>query len=74
MATLKYQDENGNFVTITQYKVNDIQIVQTVGDSEDKVMSQKSVTDELEKLPPFIKDKDGNYILDGGTFIGNPKQ
>ncbi len=70
MATLKYQDENGNYVTISQYKVNDLQIVQTVGDSEEKVMSQKAVTDELNKIAPFISydAKHNAYVLNCGTF------
>ena len=71
MATLKYQDENGNYVTITQYKVNDLQIVQTVGDSDEKVMSQKSVTDELNKLVDFSqlpKTDDGSVIINCGKF------
>lgn len=70
MAFLKYTDKDGNIVAVSQYKVNDIQIVHQTGENEDKVMSQKSVTDELNKIIPFIKydaERD-TYILDCGTF------
>ena len=49
MAVLKYKDENGQFVTLTNYSVQPIVPVNTTGTSMSDVMSQKAVTDELNK-------------------------
>lgn len=68
MASIKYIDENGNVKTISQYKVNDIQIVQVEGENEDKVMSQKAVTDKFNELPTFERTPDGRFIINCGTF------
>ena len=49
MAVLKYKNGDGQFVTLTNYSVQPITPVQTTGDSLSDIMSQKAVTDELEK-------------------------
>ena len=49
MAVLKYKNEQGEFVTLTNYTVQPIIPVQTTGDSLSDVMSQKAVSDGLEK-------------------------
>lgn len=49
MAVLKYKNGEGQFVTLTNYTVQPITPVQTTGASMSDVMSQKAVTDELEK-------------------------
>lgn len=53
MATIKIVDENGNQTTLNQWKINDINIVQETGDSMDKVMSQKAVTQAINELKEF---------------------
>lgn len=53
MATIKIMDENGNQVAINKYLVNNINVVQSVGESEDDVMSQKAVTKAIEELKVF---------------------
>ncbi len=57
MAVLKYKDENGQFVTLTNYSVQPIVPVQTTGDSMSDIMSQKAVSDELGKK---VNDSDLN--------------
>jgi len=57
MAVLKYKDENGQFVTLTNYSVQPITPVQTTGTSLSDIMSQKAVTDELNKK---VNDSDLN--------------
>lgn len=58
MATIKIVDEYGNYKTINQYQVNDINIVQEIGEGIDKVMSQKAVTEALNDM----------LIIDGGEY------
>lgn len=50
MATIKIQDENGKQIAINKYLVNNINVVQSIGQSEDDVMSQKAVTKAIEEL------------------------
>lgn len=57
MAVLKYKDENGQFVTLTNYTVQPIVPVQTTGTSMSDIMSQKAVSDELNKK---VNDSDLN--------------
>lgn len=47
MAILKYTDKNGNIVAVNSYKINNVIVSQTTGQSTADVMSQKAVTDEL---------------------------
>lgn len=49
MAVLKYKNGSGEFVTLTNYSVQPITPVQTTGGSMSDIMSQKAVTDELDK-------------------------
>ena len=57
MAVLKYKNENGQFVTLTNYTVQPITPVQTTGTSLSDIMSQKAVSDELNKK---VNDSDLN--------------
>jgi len=47
MAVLKYKNEQGQFVTLTNYTIQPIVPVQTTGSSMTDIMSQKAVTDGL---------------------------
>lgn len=49
MAILKYRNGDGNFVSLTNYTVTPITPVNTTGTSMSDIMSQKAVTDEVEK-------------------------
>ena len=49
MAVLKYKNENGQFVTLTNYAVQPITPVQTTGTSTTDIMSQRAVSDEVNK-------------------------
>lgn len=49
MAVLKFKNQEGEWVTLTNYTVNPIEPVQTTGSSTKDVMSQDAVTKELDK-------------------------
>lgn len=55
---LKYTDNQGKEHFLNSYKINNIIVSQEKGQSEADVMSQKAVTDELEKLEQKITDID----------------
>lgn len=55
---LKYIDNQGKEHFLNSYKINNVIISQEKGQSEADVMSQKAVTDELEKLEQKITDID----------------
>lgn len=58
MATIKYIDKNGETHYINQFKVNNVNVVGEKGSSNADVMSQKAVTDELNKLLEKIESID----------------
>lgn len=76
MATIKIQDENGNYVNINSFRVSNINVVQTTGQDDEKVMSQKAVTDELNQRAKLIKSPnhpnfyefDNSIIIDCGEY------
>lgn len=47
MAILKYQNKDGQLITVNSYKINNVIVSQEKGQSTADVMSQKAVTDEL---------------------------
>lgn len=49
MKQLKYRNSEGELIPINFYKVNETPITQETGSSMTEVMSQKAVSDELEK-------------------------
>lgn len=56
MATLKYKNQNGEYVTLPNYTVKTITPVQTTGESTTDVMSQKAVTDAINNINVEIPD------------------
>lgn len=74
MKKLSYKDENGNKQPIGIFNVTPVVVSQETGQSETEVMSQKAVTDELEKMQEDtseriseINDKIDN-IVDNDTI------
>lgn len=57
MAILKYQDKNGNYISVNSYKINNVIVSQDKGQSTADVMSQKAVTDEITALESTIATK-----------------
>lgn len=49
MAVIKYKSKDGSYKTLMNYNVNNIPVVQGTGADTASVMSQKAVTDELNK-------------------------
>lgn len=49
MAVIKYKDANGNWQTVVGVVIQN-EVVQTTGNSETAVMSQKAVTEELGRI------------------------
>lgn len=49
MAVLKYKTANGEYKTLLNYTIKNPNVVGTTGESATDVMSQKAVTDELNK-------------------------
>lgn len=58
MATIKYTDSKGQEHFINNYKINNVIIQQEKGQSTTDVMSQKSVTDELNEIEEKINSID----------------
>lgn len=55
---IKYIGEDGTAHYLNSFTVNNVTIAQVKGQSEDYVMSQKAVTDEIAKLQQSIDDID----------------
>ena len=72
MAVLKYKNESGQFVTLTNYTVQPIVPVQTTGTSLTDIMSQKAVSDELDKKvnDSALNGKIANAISSDNTVKG----
>lgn len=77
MATIKYTDKEGKTHYINQYKVNNVFVQQELGESTTDVVSQKVVTDELNKTLKFtdysdeyitIAPQEKGFVLDCGEY------
>lgn len=58
MATIKYTDSKGQEHILNNIKINNVIVTQEKGQSEVDVMSQKAVTEELNKLFEKIESID----------------
>ncbi len=56
MAILKYTDASGNVVKVNSYKVNNVVVSQSKGQSTAEVMSQKAVTDEIDAINADLQE------------------
>lgn len=70
MATLKYTDSKGQVHYLNPYKIENILVTQEKGQSPADVMSQKAVTDELDKIQSSLdshkNDEDKKHVPEGG--------
>ena len=66
MAILKYTDKNGVVHSVNSYKVNNVIVTQSKGESTADVMSQKAVTDELKSVSSLIPTKVSQLSNDSG--------
>lgn len=57
MAILKYQNKDGQLITVNSYKINNVIVSQEKGQSTADVMSQKAVTDEITAINEVVNDK-----------------
>lgn len=64
MAILKYFNKNGELITVNSYKINNVIVSQTKGQSTADVMSQKAVTDELEEIQNTLGETASQDALD----------
>ena len=61
MAKLYIKNTDGTFTPYSSIAVTNLDIVQGKGNSLTSAMSQKSVSDELEKKQDTLTDTDGSY-------------
>jgi hypothetical protein len=71
MATLKYKNQNGEYVTLPNYTVKPITPVQTTGESTTDVMSQKAVTDAINNINVEIPDTENFATKTDITELNN---
>lgn len=64
MAILKYFNKNGELIAVNSYKINNVIVSQTKGQSTADVMSQKAVTDELEEIQNTLGETASQDALD----------
>lgn len=79
MAILKYKNNDGSWISVNSYKVNNVIVSQETGQSTTDVMSQKAVTDEIDNINITIEDKANamdvytkteidNMVIDAGEY------
>lgn len=79
MAILKYKNNDGGWISVNSYKVNNVIVSQEIGQSTTDVMSQKAVTDEINNINITIEDKANaidvytkteidNKVIDAGEY------